>query len=198
MNIDKEKLREPLLYKITRPIITILVKIIFHPHIIGRENISRREGLILAGNHTSYFDPLLLIASTNRCIHFLAKDDLVKGVKKIIFKNMGIIPVDRSKKNPLVVSLAIKSIKENQVIGIFPEGTINRRKKEVIMPFKMGAVKIAKDSEGEIIPFAITGKYKLFKGNLKIVFGKPLKVKGDLIKENEKLEKFVTELIERS
>ena len=78
---------EPILYRITRPIITSLFKIIYRPEIIGKENIPKEGKIVLAGNHTNNFDCLLLISSTKRTIHFLAKDELVKGAKKIIFKN---------------------------------------------------------------------------------------------------------------
>ena len=191
-------MKEPLLYKITRPIITMFVKIVFHPKIIGQENLNINEGYILAGNHTSYFDPLLIIACNKRCIHFLAKDSLAKGIKKGLFLNMGIIPVDRSKKNPVVVSNAIAGVKNGNIIGIFPEGTINRERKNPILPFKMGAFKIAQESDRYIVPFTIKGKYRLFNGKLCIVFGKPRKITKDLEIEKQALEREITKELERS
>ena len=72
-------MKEPVLYKIVRPIIKIVFVVLFRPKIIGLENINKDGKLVLAGNHTSYLDCLLLISSTKRVIHFLAKDSLVKG-----------------------------------------------------------------------------------------------------------------------
>ena len=77
---------EPILYRITRPIINILFKIFFRPTYIGLENIPDKGSVVLAGNHTNNLDCILLITSTKRTIHFLAKDELLKGGKKIIFK----------------------------------------------------------------------------------------------------------------
>ena len=51
------------------------------------------------GNHTSYLDPLLVGSSTNKCVHFFSKDSLYKGIKKPIFKGLGIIPVNRKIKD---------------------------------------------------------------------------------------------------
>ena len=68
-----------MLYIIVRPIITLLFKILFHPRIIGRNNIPMNGSVVLGGNHTSNLDCLLLISSTKRKIHFLAKDSLIKG-----------------------------------------------------------------------------------------------------------------------
>ena len=110
---------------------------------------------------------------------------------------MGIIPVNRKIKNPEAVKIAVARLKLNQVIGIFPEGTINKTK-DIIMPFKMGAVKIAKESDAYIVPFAIKGKYKVFGKSLSISFAKPYKIKSeDLVLENKKLEKKVITLLER-
>lgn len=184
-------MNEPLLYRITRPIINIFCKIVFRPTYIGLENIPKTKSVVLAGNHTNYLDSILLISSTKRVIHFLAKDDLIKGCKKIIFKNMGIIPVNRKKHDPNVINSAIKILNEDKVIGIFPEGTINRTK-DVIMPFKIGAVKMAKETNSYIVPFTIKGKYKLFKKNVIIEFYKPYKIKDNLINENEKLMKKIS------
>lgn len=186
-------MKEPILYRILRPMDKIFMKL-FRPTYIGLENIPVDGGLILAGNHTSYLDPLLLMSSTKRCIHFLSKIELYKGIKKYFFKNVGIIPVDRKKKNPEAINLANKYLLDNKVIGIFPEGTINRTE-DIIMPFKYGAVKMAKDTNSYIVPFAISNKYKFLRKSVIISFGKPYKVTGDIEKENKKLENKVIELL---
>ena len=95
----KDKYEDVLFYKIIRPIITFLFKILYHPKIIGVENIPTTGAVILAGNHTNLFDCLLLISSTKRNIHFLAKKELWQGPKKIIFSNLGLIPVNRKTKD---------------------------------------------------------------------------------------------------
>ena len=189
-------MKEPILYKILRPMNKIFMKL-FMPTYIGLENIPKNEPVILAGNHTSKLDPLLLMSSTNRCIHFLAKIELFKGIKKYFFKNVGIIPVDRKKKNPEAIKIANKYLMDNKLIGIFPEGTINRTN-DIIMPFKYGAIKMAKETNSYIVPFAITNKYKFFKKFVIISFGKPYKVTGDIKKENIILEEKVMKLIRRN
>lgn len=178
---------EPLLYKMVRPIITCLFRIMFRPTYKGLENIPISGRTILAGNHTNNLDCLLLISSTKRVVHFLAKDSLIKGAKKIIFKNMGIIPVNRQIHDKSALNNGIKALKEEKVVGIFPEGTINRTK-DVIMPFKIGSVKMSKETNATIIPFIITGKYKLFKKNIEIEFLNPYTLKKEnLTEENETL-----------
>ena len=181
------------LYKLLRPLITILFKLLYRPKIVGTENIKSSGGIILAGNHNNNLDGAILISSTKRNIHFLAKIGLFKGMKKYFFDNLGLIPVDRSKRNHKALENACGYLKNGKVIGIFPEGTFGRGK---ILPFKIGAVKMAYETGCEIVPFAITGDFKIFSRNLKIEFGKPIKIKSnDLEKENEKLRNIVVGLV---
>lgn len=188
-------MKEPVLYRVVRPFITFLFKVVYRPVVVGKEHLCQSGGMILAGNHTNNFDCLLLVSSTKRTIHFLAKDELCKGIKKIIFLNMGIIPVNRKEKNPKVLSTSECYLKEEKVIGIFPEGTYPKGDKH-LLPFKIGAVKMAKDTHTPIVPFAIIGSYKPFLKKIKIVFGKPYMVSSEnLEKENQKLREIILNMI---
>lgn len=189
-------MKEPILYKITKPIINLFIKIIFRPKYIGIENIPKNGKVVLAGNHTKFFDPLLIMSSTNRIVHFLAKDSLYKGFKGIIFKNMGIIPVNRKIHDKEALSKAKEFLNKEACIGIFPEGTVNKTS-DIIMPFKIGAVKMAHDTDSYIVPFTIKGKFKIFNNNLKIEYFKPYKISSDdLTIENEKLMKIISNSLE--
>ena len=192
----KNKCKESKLYIIVRPIIKALFKFLYTPKIIGSENIPKSGRIILAGTHTNNFDCLLLMSSTKRCIHFLAKKELWSGLKGIIFSNMGLIPIDRKVKNPDSLKLAKEYLENGKVIGIFPEGT-TEKEKGVLLPFKIGAVKMAFDTNTMIVPFVIKGKYKLFSKDLKIIFEKPIKVENaNLDEENSKLINIISSMME--
>lgn len=187
-------MKEPILYRIVSPIIKILFNFIFKPTYIGLENIPKEGKCILVGNHTSNLDCLLLISSTKRTIHFLAKDSLIKGFKKIIFQNMGIIPVNRKIHDKNALNSAIDILNENKVIGIFPEGTINKTD-DIIMPFKIGAVKMASTTNSTLVPFTIKNKYKVFKKSVILEFYKPYKINTqnkDLTDENKHLMNIIS------
>jgi len=183
------------LYKLLRPILTFLMKLVFRPKIIGKENIPKEGKIVLAGNHTNILDPILVLSSTKRTVHFLAKDELVEGPFGFCFKHMGIIPVNRKIKDKSVIPTSLECLNNNHIIGIFPEGTTEKGRG--LLPFKIGAVKMASETNTKIIPFAITGKYNPFKNNLTIIFGVPLKIENnhDLTNENEKLRNKVIGLI---
>lgn len=185
-------MKEAKLYRFSRPIVKIFVKIFYRPKIVNKEYIPKKGKALLAGTHTDYYDPLLLMSSTKRCIHFLAKKELLEGKTKIIFKNMGLIPVDRSIKDKSVIPSATKYLNEEKIVALFPEGTFSTTCE--LLPFKIGAIKIAHDTNTPIIPFVIKGKY--LKKGLKIIYGKPFYVKSnDLDKENEKFHKLIEKML---
>lgn len=189
-------MKEPLLYRIVRPIVTFLVHIVFRPTYIGLENIPKSGRIVLAGTHTNDFDSPLLMSCTKRVIHFLAKESLTKGILGPAFKALGLIPVNRSIHDKGALKSAINTLEEDKVIGIFPEGTINRTD-DLIMPFKIGAVKMSKETNTKIVPFVITGKYKVFKKSVTIEFLKPIEIKSDnLTEENEHLMNLIRKKLE--
>lgn len=184
-------MREPLLYRIVRPIIRFLFLVIYRPVIIGQENVLDGK-VVLAGNHTNNLDCILLISSVKRVVHFLAKDELLHGPFGFIFKSMGIIPVNRRIHDKEALASAIKCLNEDKVVGIFPEGTFNKSD-NLILPFKIGAVKMASETGCQIVPFVIKGKYKPFRRGIKLEFLKPISIPNvkDLTKYNEKLQDII-------
>ena len=186
---------EDIFYKSVRPILKVFISM-YKPTYIGLENIPKDKSFILVGNHTSYLDPLLVASTTKECVHFFAKDSLYKGIKKPLFKALGIIPVNRSIKDKNALNLGIKYLNDNKVIGIFPEGTINKTNKK-IMDFKYGAVKMSKETNKLLVPFAINNKYKFLRKSVSITIGKPYIVKDNLEIENKKLMEIVKNMIEK-
>ena len=65
------------------------------------------------------------------------------------------------------------------------------------MPFKIGAVKMSRETNSTLIPFVITGEYKIFRKSITIEFLKPIKVKDDLEKENKILMDLVSEKLSK-
>lgn len=179
-------------YKFAKGVITPVFKFLYRPTIIGEENILKNESLVLAGNHTNILDCFLLISSVPRQIRFLAKDSLFKGFTKPFMHLMDVIPVNRKIHDKESLKKAEEVLLRGEVIGIFPEGTINRTD-DVVMKFKIGAVKMSKDTDSTLIPFVITGKYKLFRKSITIEFFKPQKVTKDLDEENGKLMEVISE-----
>jgi 1-acyl-sn-glycerol-3-phosphate acyltransferase len=188
-----EKIKDPLVYKIIRPIAKVIFKILYRPKVIGKNNIPKKGRIVIAGNHKNNFDCAMMLISTRRCIHFLAKEELFNGKFGWFFKSMGLIPVKRKTHDGKALPLAIKYLEKDKVIGIFPEGTFNRSD-DPILPFKIGAVKMAHDANSKIVPFVIKGEYRIFRKGLTIEFFEPISIESDdLDKENEKFMKLISD-----
>lgn len=186
------------LYILIRPLITIIFKIYYNPVIIGKENIPKKGKAVIAGNHKHNFDAVFVGCSTKRNIYCLAKKELFDSLFGFFFRSVGCIPVDRSKKNEESMRQAIDYLNNENLIFIAPEGTRNKTNK-ILLDFKYGAVVMAKKSNSNIVPYAITGYYKFKSKNLKIVFGKQLDVSNLNVEEaNELLYKTVKKLIVNS
>lgn len=184
-------------YRILKPILGPIFKWYYHPTIIGKENIPTTGPILIVGNHKHLYDQCLAIISTKRPIHYMAKKEYFDGKFAWFFKMVGCIPVDRSKKDPHATEEALKVLKNGFALGLFPEGTRNKTK-EFLLPFKFGAVSMAKKTNATIVPFGITGDYKFRSKNLTIRFGKSYKVTDDLEQENKKLEKIVGDLMKEN
>ena len=178
--------KDKMFYRLVKPLLNFLVWFLFHPEVVGKENIPKKGPVVLAGNHTKWLDPVALCAINHRQVHFLAKKELFSSKASFIVRGMGAIPVDRKIHDKNALESAISALKHNLVIGVFPEGTINRTE-DVIMPFKIGAVKMSLDSHATLVPFVITGKYRLFRRGIRFEFMKPIEVLEDLDKSNEEL-----------
>ena len=183
------------IYYLIKPIYTILLKIIFRPKVIGKENIPKDGPLIFAGNHKHAVDPTMVMMSTNRVVHYMAKEELFKGLHGILFRKIGLIKIHRGKSNPQAVIEAENILNAGGTIGIFPEGTRNKGQEE-LLKFRYGTVRIAKKTGTPILPFAIKNKYKIFKKSVVIEFGKPIDVSNMEINDaNEYLRNEVLNLL---
>lgn len=187
-------MKDNLGYIILRFLFSPLVKFIYRPKLINAKYIPENGPIILCGNHRNDFDPVLVALATSRPIHFLAKKELFTGLQKIFFNLIGSISVNREFKDNNAVEKTKKYLKKGLAIGIFPEGTRNRTK-ELLLPFKFGAVSLAKKTGAVIVPFAIKGKFKLFGKNLSIIFEKPFNVDNDLEKANNLLVNKIKNLL---
>ncbi len=181
------------LYRTLKFLLKPLFFLVFHPKVEGLQNIPNTGGVVLAGNHTSYLDAPLMLYGPKRIVHMMAKKELFNTkLKNDFFKSMACISVDRSIHDKKAKTTAIEVLNSGDIVGIFPEGTINKTE-DIILPFKYGAVSIANKTDSYIVPFAIKGSY--FKRSIKIVYGSAYKVSDNLMLENKKLENNVIKLL---
>ena len=181
-------------FRFFKGLLGIFFLIFFRPKIVGREKIPKDGGVLLAGNHRHIFDPCMPILSTKRPVHYMAKKELFNSPIGWFFKVVGCIPVDRGHDNTDSKEAALEVLREGEVLGIFPEGTRNKSLNG-LLPFKYGAVSMSNKSGALIVPFAITGKYRLFNNKLTVRFGEGFVASDDLERANKRLVSEIEELI---
>lgn len=193
------KHKMPFLYRFGRFTLTPLFKFYYRPKVIGKENIPTDGSIVIAGNHKHLYDQYLTVISTKRFVTYMAKREYFDSKKtKWFYKGTGCIPVDRSIHDETAKEKAIDVLNSGNALGIFPEGTRNKTD-AFLLPFKFGAVSMAKKTDSYILPFGITGDYKFRSKNLTIRYGKPFKVGNmNLVDANEKLYREVEKLMKQN
>lgn len=146
----------------------------------------KHGGAVLAMNHISYLDFALIGTAAlpmKRYVRFMAKKELFDNkIAGPLLRGMHHISVDRSNGSASLVA-ALRALKDGEIIGIFPEGTISVSFE--IKELKSGAVRLAQGAGVPVIPTIIWGSQRLWtkkvKRNLKqrnipisVMFGEPI------------------------
>ena len=134
----------------------------------GQENVPLKGGAILAINHTSYFDFALAGTAAlpaKRYVRFMAKKEIFDNkIAGPLMRGMHHINVDRSNGSASFVA-ALRSLKDGEIIGIFPEGTISTSFE--IKGLKSGAVRLAIGAGVPVIPTIVWGGQRIYTKGVK-------------------------------
>ncbi|HET9531324.1 MAG TPA: lysophospholipid acyltransferase family protein [Blastocatellia bacterium] len=138
---------------IGRPIFRLLFTLEYY----GLENVPQTGPVILAGNHPSYLDPLLIGLPIKRVIKFMAWDALFRvPVLGWLIRQLGAFPVDiRKGKGESAFREAIRVLENGYALGIFPEG--QRSERGPMGELKTGVARLAIESGAPIVPITIGG-----------------------------------------
>jgi len=161
-----------MIYKIGRFLTYLLSLLLFRITITGKENIPERGGALICPNHISNIDPVVISFTTPREIHYMAKAELFKNpLLNWFFKKVNAFPVNREKVGVETIKTSLKILKEEKILGIFPEG--HRVNPEDRIQPASGFVVFAIKTKSPIIPVRIRGKYR-FRSKIEIIIGKPV------------------------
>lgn len=160
-----------LLKLIGRPLFRVLFAVEYH----GLENVPAGGPVILAANHPSYLDPILIILPLKRVIRYMAWDALFKvpGLGRLI-SALGAFPVDiRRGKGDAAYREALRVLENGEGLGIFPEG--QRSEAGPMGELRSGIARLAIETGAAIVPITIGGasrawpKHRLLPKPAKIV-----------------------------
>ncbi len=154
-------------YRLLRLICSLVVFLVLRPKVTGLHNIPRRGAVILASNHLSFIDSVIIPLVVPRHVTFIAKKEYwtgrgIKGrVSRWFFTTMGHIPVDRDDPRAGQRSLqdALVVLQRGGAFGIYPEGTRSRDGK--LHPGHTGVAWLALAGSAPVVPVAIVGTDKV-------------------------------------
>ena len=156
-------------YSFVKKIAIIVFKILFRIKVFGEENIKDEGSLILCSNHIHNFDPIIISIVYPRQVSWMAKKQLFKYKIPAFFLNkLGAFPVDRDEADLSTFKKSLNVLRNQGVLGIFPEGT--RVKNIDLENAKPGVGLIALKSKANVLPIFIEGNYKPF-SRINIYFG---------------------------
>lgn len=104
-------------------IVGILVKILFRVKVIGSENIPRRGAFILASNHRSNLDPVIISTAIKRKLYFMGKKELFHSkFSTEIFKMLNTIKLNREGIDKGALRKGLIALHKGKGLLLFPEG----------------------------------------------------------------------------
>jgi 1-acyl-sn-glycerol-3-phosphate acyltransferase len=131
--------------------------------------------VIIASNHLSWVDVLLIPTYLKRREIYMAKEETFQGKVSWLVRFFGAFPVKRGEADRQSLRAAEKQLKAGHILGIFPEGT--RSKIHTLGQAHAGLGMIALRSGAPVIPVAIYGSekaFKKFRPRITIIFGEPM------------------------
>jgi len=160
-----------LIYKVTRNIFKVYARLIMRVEVKGVENIPESGPLVVMSNHISYLDPPLIGSIIPQKVHYMAKAELFENrIVGAFLKKLGAFPLKRGTGDSRAFRKAIKILRNDQVLGIFPEGT--RYPEGSPGEPHSGSVMLAIMAKSPILPIGIKNIKR--KGRTKVIIGEPL------------------------
>ena len=156
-----------MLYNIAKCIGWIIFKLIFRLKVTGQEDLPKDGPFIIVANHSSLLDPVILGVSVRPKVIFIAAAYLFKiGWLGHILRKFNSIPVQRE-NDIKAIKQSLKILKQGGVLGIFPEGGIDRQKNN--LPVRAGAAYLAAKIGVPIVPIRIKGADKALPRGAKFI-----------------------------
>ena len=156
-----------MLYEVGHAVVPPVAKLIWRPTVEGLHNIPATGPVLVAANHLSFADSVVLPIVVPRKVVFLAKEDYFTGtgikgtISRVWFESLGCIPVDRDNTTSAIASLdiALQVLARGEAFGIYPEGARSRDGR--LYRGRTGVAQLALTSGAPILPVGLVGTDQL-------------------------------------
>ncbi len=146
------------LYPIAKALITPSTRFLFPTRVTGLHHVCRTGPAMIAPNHISFFDSVVLIGVLPRRITYVGKAEYLDSWKtRYVLPAMGMIPIERGsgKRSMEALDTAAGVLERGELFGIFPEGT--RSRDGFLHKGRAGLARLAVRTGAPIIPVGIRG-----------------------------------------
>jgi 1-acyl-sn-glycerol-3-phosphate acyltransferase len=155
------------IYGVLHRVVPPVARAVWRPRVAGLENVPRSGGVILASNHLSFADSVVIPCVVPRRVVFLAKSDYFTGtgvrgaLMRGWFEGLGMLPVDRDDRKAALASLdtALEVLGRGEAFGIYPEGTRSRDGR--LYRGRTGVAHLALTARVPVVPVGLSGTEKL-------------------------------------
>src|SRR5947209_13717384 len=132
---------------------------------VGCENANRAGGFLLASNHISHFDPLIISGVVRRKIDWMAMEEFFPNpVLRFLLDAVDAFPAARDRADSKTIRTALARLQQGRIVGIFPEGGIRDGKRSLLegAPLRRGAATLAHMARVPVLPCVIVGTDRLY------------------------------------
>lgn len=177
-------------YSFGRFVIAPLARLLYRPRVIGRRNVPKTGAVILASNHLSFIDSVVIPVVAPRRIQFLAKSHYFEGdglsgwVKRTFFIAIGAVGVRRGAGRDSQEALEISKgiLESGHAFALYPEGTRSRDGR--LYRGRTGVAWLALTTGAPVVPVGLIGTERLQPVGAKtptfarvtVAFGEPIDV----------------------
>lgn len=156
---------------------TKFLSFLFFPlQVSGRENVPREGAFLLACNHVSYLDPMIMGIATGRRINYMAKEELFrKPVLNYILRSLWAFPVKRNTADKGALKESLARLKNGMPLLLFPEGTRHGAQGE--KKIESGVGFLALKANVPVVPVYIEGSQDVLPPGAKFLRRRVVKVR---------------------
>jgi 1-acyl-sn-glycerol-3-phosphate acyltransferase len=172
----------------SRLLLSPLARLVFRPKVIGRRNVPKRGGVLIASNHLAFIDSIVLTLVARRSVSFMAKSAYFTGrglkgrLQRAFFGGVGAVPVERGAGSAAQDALdaGLRVLEAGEAFSIYPEGTRSRDGR--LYRGRTGVAWLALTAGVPVVPVGLIGTDRMQPGGkgpirfarVTVTFGEPL------------------------
>lgn len=176
-------------YDFAKATVRFFVRLVWRGRARGAENVPAAGPLIVACNHVSYLDPPAMGCFCPRRISYMAKKELFDiPLLGAVIRGLGAYSVDRRGSATAAIKRSLQVLQAGGAVGIFPEGTRNRRGD---VEAQTGVALLASLAGAPVVPACVRGTDRALRlGRIDVAFGAPLELPAGRKATRDDLAKF--------